>query len=802
MGWLDEYKKEKDRLSDVLPWHCLISPAVLVTKDGGLMATIEYRGMDVGSASKPELMRMVAQVNHVIKQFEGGWTLFFEAKRVKCRPYPRRYFPDQVTQDIEDERRAAMNAGNFYESRYYFTLHYLPPPDTVHTASEWFLIREERQTAKGADAYARHVQDFESRVSTVYALIKDVFKSIRLLKRGEFLSYLHSCISARPTLQVADPEINGAIPVHLDVVLADSPLVSGYELKLGDLHLRIISIKSFPVSSVPCYLDALNTLDIEYRWCSRFICLDKRDALAELRTYRKKYFSARTTIASYLRELTSGGRETGLENSEADMKFEETREALKAVEADFASEGYYTMTVIVADRDAEEVKAKAKLIEKTINRLGFTTYDEKVNALEAWLGSVPGNVAFNPRRPLYYSLGLCHLLPLSANWAGQERNDHLRDYPLLYTKTSGSTPFRVSLHYGDVGHTLIIGPTGAGKSTLLGLIAAQFRTYKDAQVFIFDVDCSCKALTLGAGGDFYDAASSAFSYQPLKGIDKEDELTWAHEWIVSILEADNIDGGKAAVDTKKAVKDALTALAGAPVKQRTMTGLMINLQNVGLRTALLPYTVQGLYGKLLDSPSDNLSASNWQAFEMGRLIKMDAVCPHVLCYLFHRLESRLTGAPTLIIVDEFWRFLASKMFSKYIELWLRTFRKKNASVVFATQGLSEVAAHPLFQTIVDSCATKIFLPNVNAADEQFEKLYATCQLTKTELELIAKAAPKREYYFKNPLGSRLFDLALGRRALAWVGSSSPEDLAAAEKILADHGQENFRHWWYRFKGID
>ena len=98
----------------------------------------------------------------------------------------------------------------------------------------------------------------------------------------------------------------------------------------------------------------------------------------------------------------------------------------------------------------------------------FTCIAESVNAVEAWLGSLPGHVYANVRQPPLSTLNLAHMIPLSAVWAGPERDEHLGGPPLLFAKTEGATPFRLSLHVGDVGHTLVIGPTGAGKSVLLG----------------------------------------------------------------------------------------------------------------------------------------------------------------------------------------------------------------------------------------------------------------------------------------------------------------------------------------------
>ena len=92
---------------------------------------------------------------------------------------------------------------------------------------------------------------------------------------------------------------------------------------------------------------------------------------------------------------------------------------------------------------------------------------ETLNAVEAWLSSLPGQVYANVRQPPISTLNLAHMMPFSAVWAGPERDEHLRSSPLLYGKAEGSTPFRFSLHVGDVGHTLVVGPTGSGKSTTL-----------------------------------------------------------------------------------------------------------------------------------------------------------------------------------------------------------------------------------------------------------------------------------------------------------------------------------------------
>lgn len=53
-------------------------------------------------------------------------------------------------------------------------------------------------------------------------------------------------------------------------------------------------------------------------------------------------------------------------------------------------------------------------------------------------------------------MGLAQIIPLSAVWAGEERDAHFDGPPLLYGKAEGATPFHLSLHVGDVGHTLVV----------------------------------------------------------------------------------------------------------------------------------------------------------------------------------------------------------------------------------------------------------------------------------------------------------------------------------------------------------
>ena len=240
---------------------------------------------------------------------------------------------------------------------------------------------------------------------------------------------------------------------------------------------------------------------------------------------RRQWFNKRKSIAQIMREVMMN-EPVPLTDSDADNKVVDADLALQALGGDHVAFGYYTATITVSDEDRARADEKLRIVERIVNSLGFTCIRESVNAVEAWLGSLPGHVYANVRQPLVHTLNLAHLMPLSSVWAGPASNGHLGGPALLYAEISGSTPFRLSTHVGDVGHMLIVGPTGSGKSVLLATLALQFRRYAGSQVTIFDKGLSARAAVLAMGGDHHVLGESdALAFQPLRNIDADAERT-------------------------------------------------------------------------------------------------------------------------------------------------------------------------------------------------------------------------------------------------------------------------------------
>ena len=793
---LAEYRRTASRLADYLPWVALVGEGVVLNKDGSFQRTAKFRGPDLDSAVAAELVAVAGRLNNAFRRLGSGWAIFVEAQRSEAATYPASTFPDAASALVDAERKAEFEEeGSHFVSGYFLTLLWLPPVEDAARSESW--LYEGRETS-GVNPWEQ-VRGFIDRTDRVLALLDGFMPDCHWLDDADTLTYLHSTISTNRH-RVRVPEV----PVYLDALLPDQPLAGGLEPRLGNQHFRVLTITGFPGATTPGLLDDLNRLAFPYRWSTRAILMDKLDATKLLTRIRRQWFAKRKSIAAILKEVMTNEQST-LVDTDAANKAADADMALQELGADLAGMAYVTATITVWDEDVRRADEKLRLVEKIVQSRDFSVMVETVNAVDAWLGSLPGHAYANVRQPPVSTLSLAHMIPLSAVWAGEARDEHFGDAPLLYARTEGSTPFRFSLHVGDVGHILVVGPTGAGKSVLLALMALQFRRYSRSQVFAFDFGGSIRAASLAMGGDWHDlggeltdADENSVSLQPLARIHETSERAWAANWIVAILTRENI---QITPDVKEHIWTALTSLASAPVSERTMTGLAVLLQSNDLKQALRAYCVGGPYGRLLDAEAEQLGSADVQAFEIEGLVGTGAA-PAVLSYLFHRIGDRLDGRPTLLIIDEGWLALDDDAFAEQLREWLKTLRKKNASVIFATQSLSDIDGSAIAPAIIESCPTRLLLPNERAIEPQITAIYRRFGLNDRQIEILARATPKRDYYCQSRRGNRLFELGLSDVGLALCAASSKSDQALIAEICAGQGRDGFLSAWLTAHGLD
>ena len=595
----------------------------------------------------------------------------------------------------------------------------------------------------------------------------------------DFLRWLQFCVTG-----INHPVQLPSNPMYLDLLLGGQEVWSGVVPRIGRKFVQVVAIEGFPIESYPGILTALAELSCEYRWSSRFIFMDPHEAVAHLEKYRRRW---RQKIRGFFDQVFNTN--IGVVDQDAMSMVADAEGAIAEVNSGSVAEGYYTNVVVLMDEDRAQLEALARQLEKAINALGFAARIESINAMDAYLGSLPGHGVENVRRPLMNTMNLAHLLPTSTIWTGLERSalsdvsaqcpgtDVLRharrhrfqaQYPRArrrpYVRIRPDGLRQINLAWRD---------RRAG-AALPGHVALLLR---QGHVLV-------SAGARRGGRAFHRCRRFRPVVLSLAVPSSQSDRAWAMEWIDALLA---LNGLVTTPAQRNEIGLAITSMHESGSK--TLSEFYTTIQDEAVREALKVYTIEGGMGHLLDAEEDGLSLSDFTVFEIEELMNLgERYALPVLLYLFRRIEMSLKGQPAMIVLDEAWVMLGHPVFRAKIREWLKVLRKANCSVVMATQSLSDAANSGILDVIVESTATKIFLPNVYARDQDTAALYRRMGLNDRQIEILATAVQKRHYYYVSEMGRRLYELALGPLALAFVGSTDKESVAAIKALEDKHGQ--------------
>jgi type IV secretion/conjugal transfer VirB4 family ATPase len=805
---LQKYRSKDAGLADLLNYAAVVDNGVIVGKNGAFMAAWLYRGDDNASSTDEQREMVSFRINQALASLGSGWMVHVDAVRRPAPSYTEpgvSHFPDPVSAAMDEERRRLFEGlGTMYEGYFVLTVTWFPPVLAQRQFVELMFdddaVAPDRKarTMSLIEQFKREINSIESRLSHVLKLTrlrgqKVVNEDGSQVTHDDFLACLQFCITGQH-----HPVQLPSNPMYLDALIGGQELWGGIVPKVGRQFIQVVAIEGFPLESTPGILTALGELPCEYRWSSRFIFMDQHESVKHLDKFRKKW---RQKVRGFFDQVFN--THSGHIDQDALSMVSDAEAAIAEVNSGLVAVGYYTSVVVLMDENRSHLEQSARQVEKAINRLGFAARIETINTLDAYLGSLPGHGVENVRRPLINTMNLADLLPTSTIWTGSAIAP-CPMYPplspaLMHCVTQGATPFRLNLHVRDVGHTFMFGPTGAGKSTHLGLIAAQLRRYADMSIFTFDKGMSMYPLTKATGGLHFTVAADddALAFCPLQFLETKGDRAWAMAWIDTILALNGVDTTPA---QRNEIGNAIMSMYASGA--RTLSEFSVTIQDEVIREAIRQYTVDGSMGHLLDAEEDGLLLSSFTTFEIEELMNLgQKFALPVLLYLFRRIERSLKGQPSAIILDEAWLMLGHPTFRAKIREWLKVMRKANCLVLMATQSLSDAANSGLLDVIVEATATKIFLPNIYARDEDTAVLYRRMGLNARQIDILATAIPKRQYYYVSEKGRRLYDLALGPLALAFIGASDKESLATIKSLEAKFGDQ-WTHEWLASRGLN
>ena len=785
---LHRLRTPTEGLGDLLGWAFLIDEGVILMKDGSFLSGFELDPPDLETTTAAEANSVADSVHDMLMLLGEGYGLEVNVHRCHSTTYPlpvRHSFPTVSLRAMEDERRKQYcERGNHYRLRRAVLITHTPPRE-LWSRWEAPMIQSAQ---KGLD-YAHILGGFKQTVNEVRALLESRF-TVKALSSTGLLTECHCALTGH-TDQISSPPHS-----YLSHTLASDDFQTGFYPVVGGEHVFVSTITSLGSTTNVGDGVFFNRLEGEGRWHMRFIGLNRHEAGRRIRRLQTSWFHQRRG----LRKLIAPGEE-GFEDMDAVAMQHETASAHAESASGRVRFGYFTNTFVLRDEQMQRGLARSQTLLQALRDQGYTCALETINATDAFIGTLPGHGYANLRRPLVSSRNVAHLFPVSAPWKGLANcpNPLFPDQSpaLACARTPGRIPFMVNLHQGDVGHTLVIGATGAGKSVLVGWLALNFLRYAKSRVHIFDVGLSHEVPCLAADGiHFAFGETGARPLQPLRNIDEEAERLWALTWLEAIYDLAN---GLPDADGRLSLAETLNLLSESAAEHRTLSALHLVLPQP-LKSTVARYTMEGPYGTLFDG-GDALpaSSSRMHVYELGHVLDQgDAVVVPLLLALFRTIERDLDGNPTLIIIEEAWAALLRSRFAERIKAWLLTLRKRNAAVLLVAHSPAQIAMLPNAALITESCPTKIILPNPEARTPEGTSMYRALDLSARAIDVIASAKPKRDYLYKSPQGSRLFELNLGRVARTLLmplqGMSTEVSRAHTREAVREHGEDFLDHF--------
>lgn len=782
-------KQRVTGLSDLLNWLVSPAPGIVICKDGSLLCGFFYRGRDITTLSANERHRISLAFSQATMTLGGEWSIHLDAARMPTDAYPEpRQWPDEISAAIDRERRTLFESeGTSFETSQVIVLRWKPPSRLTRNVAYFLFERQRDRAESDLDDY---LVDFENELAQFVDILSGslALQPMTIQQRSNDVAIDELLSHLRWTLTAETIGLAPRLPtMHLDSQLGLPELVGGSSPQLGSDYIAVVGLDDLPEATVPNLLQDLQSLPFEYRLHTRYIVLDPVSARRELNAIRGKW--AQDTRGWFDRLAHAQPTERSVINTDAAAMEQQTEQQLSTLQSGQLGFGRWTSVIVIRHPDKSALHERARFVRQVLQQHGVSGRIETINCLEAFLGSLPGHVHENVRAPLIDTLTLANILPLTTTWTGPLRCpspnvDSGDGPPLLVCHTEGTTPFRLSLHVEDVGHTLVFGGTGSGKTTLLALLCAQWLRYTDATVFAIDKDRALETLTHAVGGSHYtlDPDVDSVRFSPFQSLDSSGDREWAAEWIEDTC---RVQGLALSLDQRKEVTKALTTLAEGEGSQ-TISDLIFTIQDQAIKIALAPYGAGGNFANIFNGTHDSIESDRFTTIELAAVLNSDDKLKiPALSYLFRVVERQAKGQPLLLVIDEAWAPLSTDVFRERLREWLKTLRKKNVAVVLATQSADDIADPKMRNVLVSSCHTRIFGSNEDA--NEASETYTAFGLTDDQVNLISQLRPKREYLVtQRREGSRVVNFQLGPVTLAFCGVSTKEDLQRVDELRASY----------------
>jgi len=737
------WSAKEARAGDRLPYARLIDESTMLLRDGSVMTALQVPGL-LFETEDSDALNGHAMTREVVLRstLDARFVVYHHVVRRRVEIELDAEFPDPLSRHIDARWKERLAGGSLFVNDQFVTLIRRPARGKAGLAERASKLFS-RRGRDGTEADPKDVRSLKAAATGLVAALQP-YGAVLLGEytgpsggtNSELLELLSALYNGemRPVRRPAeDTDVGQMLPYRRTSFGLDAMEQRGS----GEPDFSaIVSLKEYPDATSPGLLDPLLRLPFE-------LIVTETYAPAERTTARER-------MDLSIRRLKSADEEARAER--ADMMA--ARDALGNGAVGF---GDHHLTVQVRERDLVRLDEATAACAAALADTGAIAVREDTNLEPAFWAQFPGNEHYIVRRAMISSANMASFGSLHGMALGQAEGNHWGEAVTLLQTTS-STPFFFNFHSGDLGNFSVIGPSGSGKTVVMNFLAAQAQKFKPRTI-LFDKDRGAELFVRGIGGR-YDRISAGVptGFNPLAMPDTAANRAFLRDWLGVLLKAEG-------PEEEAVIAHAVDAAYGNDASLRRLRHFRELLagarrpQPGDLADRLSAWIGYGEHGWLFDNEHDRLDLSNRVlGFDMTALLENPRLRTPVMMYLFHRIDERLDGQPTMILIDEGWKALDDAVFAARIRDWLKTLRKRNALVGFATQSARDALESRISTALVEQTATMVFMPNSRARAEDYCDGFG---LTSHELALIRSLpAHSRAFLIRQPDASVVVRLDL------------------------------------------
>lgn len=726
MNWFSAaaWAKKEAKVGARLPYAAHLNDTTIQLRDGGLMQSLSIAGMPFETEDADQLNHMLGVREVMLRSvLDARFVLYHHIIRRRVVVRLDGVFDKPFAAELDKQWRARLEARQLFINEQFITLVRRPPrgktgwPERV---SRWMNKREEaldptvlRELDTATRALLTSLQPYGARMlgryKTRHGTCSEPLELLSALYNGEM----------RPVLKPdAETDLGHHIPYKRISFGLDTVQLQGAG---AHSFAGLLSVKEYPSTTRAGLIDGVLRLGSECVLTESFAPADRQIARERMDLSIRRLRAADDDTATERREMLSA------------------KDALVSGQTGF---GDHHLSLLVRASTMPALDGALAEAASALADIGAIVVREDVNLEPGFWAQFPGNESYAVRRALISTGNAAGFISLHGFPLGQMDGNHWESAISLFETTS-ATPYFFNFHASDLGHFTVIGPSGSGKTVVLNFLTAQAQKLKPRTI-LFDKDRGAEIFIRALGGHYAQLVPrQPTGFNPLQLPDSAANRAFVTEWLGALLfprdsEEEKLIAGAVDVaydnDPKfRRLRHFRELLSGS---KRPEAG--------DLASRLQPWIRDGAHAWLFDNQADVLDLSQQViGFDMTALLDAPALRTPAMMYLFHRVDERLDGAPTMILIDEGWKALDDVVFAARIRDWLKTLRKRNAIVGFGTQSARDALESSISSAIVEQTATQIFMPNAKARAEDY---CAGFGLSAHELDLI-RALPATSHCF-------------------------------------------------------